>query len=85
MSFLTPKDLMLAIRDNPKTAWIFPVLIDTTLAVCILMLAALGGKPGPRVVFLSRLAPTLIFTAGFDPLRDGGSSCAAKLTSIFCL
>jgi hypothetical protein len=52
MSFLALQDLMLAIGYSPKTAWIFPVIIDTTLAVCTLMLVALGDKPerrAPRV------------------------------------
>ena len=45
MSFLALQGLMLAIGYSPVTAWIFPVLIDTTLAVCTLMIVALGDKP----------------------------------------
>jgi hypothetical protein len=48
MSFLALQDLMRAIGYSPKTAWVFPVIIDTTLAVCTLMLVALGDKPARR-------------------------------------
>jgi hypothetical protein len=48
LSFLALQDLMRAIGYSPKTAWVFPVIIDTTLAVCTLMLVALGDKPVRR-------------------------------------
>jgi hypothetical protein len=48
LSFLALRDLMQAIGYSATTAWIFPVLIDTAVAVGTLMLVALGDKPARR-------------------------------------
>jgi hypothetical protein len=48
LSFLALRDLMRAIGYGPDTAWIFPVIIDTAVAVSTLMLVALGDKPARR-------------------------------------
>jgi hypothetical protein len=48
VSFLALRDLMQAIGYTTTTAWIFPVLIDTAVAVSTLMLVALGDKPTRR-------------------------------------
>ncbi|MEE6139856.1 DUF2637 domain-containing protein [Mycobacterium sp. 050128] len=48
LSFLALRDLMLAIGYSAATAWIFPAIIDTTVAVSTLMLVALGDKPARR-------------------------------------
>jgi hypothetical protein len=48
MSFLTLRDLMLAIGYSSTTAWIFPAIIDTAVAVSTMMLVALGDKPARR-------------------------------------
>jgi hypothetical protein len=48
LSFLALRDLMRAIGYSATTAWIFPVLIDTAVAVSMLMLVALGDKPARR-------------------------------------
>jgi hypothetical protein len=40
---------MLAIGYSAGTAWIFPAIIDTAVAVSTLMLVALGDKPVRRV------------------------------------
>jgi Protein of unknown function (DUF2637) len=45
LSFLALRDLMRAIGYSTTTAWVFPVLIDTAVAVSTLMLVALGDKP----------------------------------------
>ena len=45
VSFLALRDLMLAIGYSAATAWIFPAIIDTAVAVSTLMLIALGDKP----------------------------------------
>jgi hypothetical protein len=45
MSFLALRDLMQAIGYSSATAWIFPAIVDTTVAVSTLMLVALGDKP----------------------------------------
>lgn len=54
VSFLALRDLMRIIGYSPATAWIFPAIIDTAVAVSTLMLVALGDKPARR----SRTATT---------------------------
>ena len=49
VSFLSLRDLMRAIGYSSTTAWIFPVLIDTAVAVSTMMLVALGDKPARHV------------------------------------
>ena len=49
MSFLALRDLMLAVGYSAVTAWMFPAIIDTAVAVSTLMLVALGDKPARRV------------------------------------
>ena len=48
MSFLTLQDLAHDIGYTAATAWIFPSIIDTAVAVSTLMLVALGDKPARR-------------------------------------
>jgi Protein of unknown function (DUF2637) len=48
VSFLALRDLMRAIGYSPTTAWVFPAIIDTAVAVSTLMLVALGDKPARR-------------------------------------
>jgi hypothetical protein len=48
LSFLALSGLMLVIGYGPATAWIFPAIIDTAVAVSTLMLVALGDKPARR-------------------------------------
>jgi hypothetical protein len=48
LSFLALRDLMLAIGYRSGTAWIFPAIIDTAVAVSTMMLVALGDKPARR-------------------------------------
>lgn len=45
LSFLRLRDLMQTIGCSPTTAWLFPVIADTTIAVSTMMLVALGDKP----------------------------------------
>jgi hypothetical protein len=45
ISFLALRDLMLAIGYSRATAWAFPAIIDTAVAVSTIMLVALGDKP----------------------------------------
>jgi hypothetical protein len=45
VSFIALRDLMLAIGYSAATAWAFPAIIDTAVAVSTLMLVALGDKP----------------------------------------
>jgi Protein of unknown function (DUF2637) len=58
VSFLALRDLMRAIGYSSATAWIFPAIIDTAVAVSTLMLVALGDKPArrPRAVS-TQIAP----------------------------
>jgi hypothetical protein len=48
VSFLALRDLMRVIGYSSTTAWIFPAIIDTAVAVSTLMLVALGEKPARR-------------------------------------
>ena len=48
VSFLALRDLMLAIGYSAETAWMFPAIIDTAVAISTLMLVALGDKPARR-------------------------------------
>jgi Protein of unknown function (DUF2637) len=48
VSFLALSGLMQAIGYSSTTAWIFPAIIDTAVAVSTLMLVALGDKPARR-------------------------------------
>jgi Protein of unknown function (DUF2637) len=48
LSFLALRDLMQVIGYSAATAWIFPAIIDTAVAVSTLMLVALGDKPARR-------------------------------------
>jgi uncharacterized protein DUF2637 len=48
VSFLALRDLMREIEYSVTTAWVFPAIIDTAVAVSTLMLVALGDKPARR-------------------------------------
>jgi Protein of unknown function (DUF2637) len=48
VSFLALRDLMQSIGYSPATAWVFPAIVDTTVAVSTMMLVALGDKPARR-------------------------------------
>jgi Protein of unknown function (DUF2637) len=48
VSFLALQDLMQAIGYSSGSAWVFPAIIDTAVAVSTLMLVALGNKPARR-------------------------------------
>lgn len=56
VSFLALRNLMRVIGYSPATAWVFPAIIDTAVAVSTLMLVALGDKPARR----SRTATTSV-------------------------
>ena len=45
VSFLALRDLMRVLGYSSSTAWMFPAIIDTAVAVSTLMLVALGDKP----------------------------------------
>jgi hypothetical protein len=48
VSFLALRDLMQEIGYSSATAWAFPAIIDTAVAVSTMMLVALGDKPARR-------------------------------------
>jgi hypothetical protein len=48
VSFLALQDLMQVIGYSYTTAWLFPAIIDTAVAVSTLMLVALGDRPARR-------------------------------------
>lgn len=58
VSFLALRDLMRVIGYSSATAWIFPAIIDTAVAVSTLMLVALGDKPARRSHALRAHIPT---------------------------
>ena len=58
VSFLALRDLMLAIGYSSATAWIFPAIIDTAVAVSTMMLVALGDKPARRARTVTTSANT---------------------------
>ena len=60
VSFLALRDLMRAIGYSATTAWVFPAIIDTAVAVSTLMLVALGDKPARRARTVTTCANTQI-------------------------
>jgi hypothetical protein len=58
VSFMALRDLMQAIGYSSATAWIFPAIIDTTVAVSTLMLVAFGDKPQRRTRTVTTSADT---------------------------
>ena len=63
VSFLALRDLMQAIGYSNATAWIFPAIIDTAVAVSTIMLVALGDKPARRPRTVTTAANTRGSTA----------------------
>jgi hypothetical protein len=75
VSFLALRDLMRVIGYSSTTAWIFPAIIDTTVAVSTMMLVALGDKPAMRT------RPSKASAAALLPLMQreiGRTSQSAK-------
>jgi hypothetical protein len=74
MSFLALRDLMQAIGYSSATAWIFPAIIDTAVAVSTVMLVALGDKPARRARVTTASASTQIPTTqqSAQPPTQGG-------------
>ena len=72
VSFLALRDLMRAIGYSSATAWIFPSIIDTAVAVSTLMLVALGDKPVRRA---------RIVTASASAQVQAGARTAPALVS----
>jgi Protein of unknown function (DUF2637) len=60
LSFRALRDLLIQTGTPPAWAWLFPVIIDTTIGVSTLMLVALGDKPArrARIVTTSANTPT---------------------------
>jgi hypothetical protein len=58
VSFLALRDLMRVIGYSSATAWIFPAIIDTAVAVSTMMLVALGDKPARRTRTVTTYADT---------------------------
>lgn len=76
VSFLALRDLMLVIGYSSATAWIFPAIIDTAVAVSTIMLVALGDKPArrARVVAISASTQTPATQRSADPLARGAKA-----------
>ncbi len=60
MSFRALRDLMGDIGYSSASAWIFPAIIDTAVAVSTMMLVALGDKPARRTRTVTALAPAQV-------------------------
>jgi hypothetical protein len=58
VSFLALRDLMRVIGYSSTTAWIFPAIIDTAVAISTLMLVALGENPARRARTVATSANT---------------------------
>ena len=58
VSFLALRDLMRVIGYSSATAWIFPAIVDTAVAVSTMMLVALGDKPARRTRTVATSANT---------------------------
>ena len=76
VSFLALRDLMLAIGYSAETAWIFPAIIDTAVAVSTMMLVALGDKPArrPRLSKVSAGALLPMTQRGIAPTTQSAKS-----------
>ncbi|MGO9102227.1 MAG: DUF2637 domain-containing protein [Mycobacterium sp.] len=76
VSFLALRDLMRGIGYSSTTAWIFPTIIDTAVAVSTLMLVALGDKPARRTRAVTTCAnthPSLMQRLARTPSQGGNS------------
>jgi Protein of unknown function (DUF2637) len=73
LSFLALRDLMRVIGYSFATAWVFPAIIDTAVAVSTLMLVALGDKPVRRARTVTTSANTQTPT-----MRELGQSATHK-------
>jgi Protein of unknown function (DUF2637) len=79
VSFLALRDLMRAIGYSSATAWIFPAIIDTAVAVSTLMLVALGDKPARRAPRVSTQTAT-VQRAAQTPVQSAKAQIAAAST-----
>jgi hypothetical protein len=77
VSFLALRDLMRVIGYGTTTAWIFPAIVDTAVAVTTLMLVALGDKPGRRTRTVTTAARSQASMA--QPSWEGAKGKAALL------
>jgi Protein of unknown function (DUF2637) len=81
VSFLALCGLMQAIGYSSTTAWLFPVIIDTAVAVSTLMLVALGDKPARRTrtgtASANAQSPTI--RPLVQPPKDGAKGQARRL------
>jgi hypothetical protein len=59
-SFQALRDLMRVIGYSSATAWTFPAIIDTAVAVSTMMLVALGDKPARRTRSVTAPASALV-------------------------
>jgi hypothetical protein len=62
LSFVALQSLMTSIGYSGATAWVFPAIIDTTVAVSTTMLVALGDRPARRTETASAPTPTVAVT-----------------------
>ena len=74
MSFLALCDLMQVIGYGSTTAWLFPAIIETAVAVSTLMLVALGDKPARRT--RTGAAPATTQTPTMRRLGQSGTQSA---------
>lgn len=81
VSFLTLRDLMLAIGYSTATSCAFPAIIDTAVAVSTLMLVALGDKPAGRRSTMSRTASAQ--TSAVQRLSQGAAKTAKRHVTPF--
>jgi hypothetical protein len=82
VSFLALSGLMQTIGYSSTTAWLFPAIIDTAVAVSTLMLVALGDKPArrTRTVTASANAQSATVRPLVQPPKDSAKDQARRLT-----
>jgi hypothetical protein len=78
VSFLALRDLMISIGYSPSAAWIFPLIIDTAVAVSTVMLVALGDKPQCRARTAKPDSPAQVRPRGANSSRDRGTKSQAE-------
>lgn len=77
VSFVALRDLMMAIGYSAWVAWIFPLIVDTAVAVSTVMLVALGDKPQRR-----GRSPKPNALPPVQPLSDGYSHARSAKTQV---
>jgi hypothetical protein len=80
LSFRALRDLLIQTGTPPAWAWIFPAIIDTTVAISTMMLVALGDKPARRTRIVT--APASVQVKGSAPTAPAPVSAPPRPHSV---